>query len=178
LFEDWLKGNDMAAGVYVALTADPSSSCPPMANAPRGGQKSHADSLTPRRQRRIDHLIRNPKIWKHRVGDQKEQKNLRPETMPLCLHCVAVLFRRLILTKLNGKLCTLILLKKVLLILLNVRTNKMFNVFYVFYNSFKFYFTRNAWCTFACMPQYFYMVTCACPVSLCVLPSSRFPLHL
>jgi hypothetical protein len=46
--------------------------------------------------------------------------------------------------------CTLILLRKVLLIPMNIETNKMFNVLYVCYNSFKFCFADDVCCTFTC----------------------------
>jgi hypothetical protein len=44
LFEDWPEANDMAVSIYVTLTMEASSSHASMADAPRGKQKSHADS--------------------------------------------------------------------------------------------------------------------------------------
>jgi hypothetical protein len=43
LFEDWPEANDMAASVYVALTADALSSRTSIVNVMRGDQKSCAD---------------------------------------------------------------------------------------------------------------------------------------
>jgi hypothetical protein len=43
-FEDWPEANDMVASIYVALTAEASSSRASMANAPRGKCKSRARS--------------------------------------------------------------------------------------------------------------------------------------
>jgi hypothetical protein len=39
-FEDWAEANDMAASVYIALSADASSSRTPVIDAPCDGQKS------------------------------------------------------------------------------------------------------------------------------------------
>jgi hypothetical protein len=44
LFEDWTEANDMEVSVYVALTADASSSSALTATAPYGRQESHAGS--------------------------------------------------------------------------------------------------------------------------------------
>jgi hypothetical protein len=43
LFDDWPKANDMVASVYVALTADASSSCASTVSAPHCTQKSFVD---------------------------------------------------------------------------------------------------------------------------------------
>jgi hypothetical protein len=51
LFEDWPEANDMATSIYVALTTEASSSCPSMANAPRGRQKSRASGSSTRQPR-------------------------------------------------------------------------------------------------------------------------------
>jgi hypothetical protein len=102
LFEDWPEANDMAVSVYVVLTADPSSShrrwlMLHVADKNLTPRVPRGDGLAPRRQRHINLVTRNPKIWEHRVGDQKERKNLLLETMPRCLHGVVVIFWRLIL---------------------------------------------------------------------------------
>jgi hypothetical protein len=41
LFKDWPKANDMAVSVYVALTAESSSSQAPIVNAPHNEGKPH-----------------------------------------------------------------------------------------------------------------------------------------
>jgi hypothetical protein len=48
LFDDWLEANDMAASVYVALTADALSSRMPMVSAPHCTRKSCADGSSTR----------------------------------------------------------------------------------------------------------------------------------
>jgi hypothetical protein len=45
LFKDWPEANDIAMSVYVALTAEGLSSHASMVDAPRGRQKSCADSF-------------------------------------------------------------------------------------------------------------------------------------
>jgi hypothetical protein len=51
-FEDCPKANDMAVTVYVALSADASSSRTPMINAPRGGRKSYFSNSSVRKTKK------------------------------------------------------------------------------------------------------------------------------
>jgi hypothetical protein len=51
LFKDWAKANDMAASIYITLTAEASSSHAPVANASCGKRRSCARSSLARRPR-------------------------------------------------------------------------------------------------------------------------------
>jgi hypothetical protein len=51
LFEDWLEAKDTVASVYVALTADASSSHASTTYAPHGDQESRSDSSSTWRSR-------------------------------------------------------------------------------------------------------------------------------
>jgi hypothetical protein len=51
-FESWPEANNMAASVYVALSADASSSHKPAIDAPRDNRRSHFNNLPVRKTRK------------------------------------------------------------------------------------------------------------------------------
>jgi hypothetical protein len=81
LFKDWPKANDMVGSIYVALTAESSSSQAPIANAPHNERKPHVgvprlNGLTLKHPCHGDPIVRNPKSLKHRVGNQNRLRRL------------------------------------------------------------------------------------------------------
>jgi hypothetical protein len=65
-FESWPEVNNMAASVYVALSADASSSCKPAIDAPRNNRRSHFNNLPVRKTRksRRGEAVASDTSWK------------------------------------------------------------------------------------------------------------------
>jgi hypothetical protein len=77
LFEDWPKANNMSASIYVALTAEASSSRASMADAPRGEQRTHTGSSSTRQPRSLAALLWRSRWWKTKDGDAPCRKSKR-----------------------------------------------------------------------------------------------------
>jgi hypothetical protein len=124
LFKYWPEANDMTMGVYIALTADASSSHASIVSAPCGDREYHVGDCLPSdlahgRRRRDVPTGENLGVLVLHAGGLRERRLMLSMILQLPLP-VMVCFPLLISTDLNGKLCTLALSKKVSLVLLTV----------------------------------------------------------
>jgi hypothetical protein len=115
-FEDWLKANDMAASVYVALTTDALSSRVSTIDNPCVVRESCTSSLSGRQSCSWLASSKNPHQRKTTLTSTLQRKSKKTKIDAGVLlrhpHRAVVHFLPLILIRMSEKLCTLILSRR------------------------------------------------------------------